>query len=341
MSKLLSEVSYRDLVSSIKKEIASGIVDVQKMVDQKRKATYWNIGALISSHILKGASRPGYGVRLYARIGEELNIHPRTISQMVQFYNNYPVKPVNKQLTFSHYAVLLRIKDKRKRLMFEKKTVTLNLTVEQLREILKQEAINLKNTDIVSCGKLKVVRGKLFTYRTKEIKNVHVLGIKIEIDLGFDISIDKPKATLIKLSRGKIIVSNKIKKEYILEIKKARPTQDLYTYVAYIERVIDADTIIAKIDCGFGVRIRQRLRFRGIDAPEMKTMAGEKAKAFVLERLKVLSFVVIKTYGSDKYDRYLADIFYFPKERDPHVVASEGKYLNQELLDQGLATVWK
>ena len=52
-----------------------------------------------------------------------------------------------------------------------------------------------------------------------------------------------------------------------------------------------------------------------------------------------------------KYDRYLSDIFYLPTLKlrqagsldigDPERTAAEGVFLNQELLDQGLATIWK
>ena len=52
--------------------------------------------------------------------------------------------------------------------------------------------------------------------------------------------------------------------------------------MAHVERVIDGDTILVEIDCGFNIRARQRLRLRGIDAPEMSTKAGERARVFVM-----------------------------------------------------------
>ena len=53
------------------------------------------------------------------------------------------------------------------------------------------------------------------------------------------------------------------------------------------------------------------------------------------------SFVIVRTHKSDKYDRYLADIFYLPGNNDPDTVTARGRYLNQEILDHGMAKVWE
>jgi len=46
---------------------------------------------------------------------------------------------------------------------------------------------------------------------------------------------------------------------------------------------------------------------------------------------------VLTTSKPDKYDRYLADLFYLEGEADPERVAELGNCLNQELIDRGLA----
>jgi endonuclease YncB( thermonuclease family) len=93
------------------------------------------------------------------------------------------------------------------------------------------------------------------------------------------------------------------------------------------------------IDLGFDLFIQQKLRLRGIDCPEIDTEEGVKAKKFVQARLNSCDFIVIKTYKDtfDKYDRYLADIFYLKDTEDAQQVAQAGNYLNQELLDDKLA----
>ena len=85
--------------------------------------------------------------------------------------------------------------------------------------------------------------------------------------------------------------------------------------------------------------LSQKLRLRGIDCPELDTEEGRRAKRFVESRLKGCDFIVVKTYKdrTDRFDRYLADVFYLPGAGDPSLVAREGTYLNQELLNEHLA----
>ena len=93
-------------------------------------------------------------------------------------------------------------------------------------------------------------------------------------------------------------------------------------------------------------------RLRGIDTPEMNTAAGRKTKRFVESTLGFASneqrfevapgggatsndkanSIIIHTSTSDKYDRYLADIFYNSTKKPRGL-----RYLNQELLDAGHA----
>ena len=64
----------------------------------------------------------------------------------------------------------------------------------------------------------------------------------------------------------------------------------MYEYRAQLIKVIDGDTIDAKIDLGFGISIEKRVRLVGIDAPEVRTLdideksRGKRAK----RRLKVI-----------------------------------------------------
>ena len=47
--------------------------------------------------------------------------------------------------------------------------------------------------------------------------------------------------------------------------------------------------------------------------------------------------LIKKTYSRDIYLRYLADVFYLPNNEDVNAVLKKGKYLNQKLIDDGLA----
>jgi len=114
-----------------------------------------------------------------------------------------------------------------------------------------------------------------------------------------------------------------------------------YTYPARVESVIDGDTLWVIVDCGGGIRTRQKLRLHLIDAPEQGTSAGEKAARFVRGVLRKNPGIVVRTHHYDKYARYLADVFYLPDSTNPLAIYAQGIYLNQQLIDKGLVRRWK
>ena len=116
-----------------------------------------------------------------------------------------------------------------------------------------------------------------------------------------------------------------------------------WSYVANLVDIIDGDTMWVTLDTGFGDFVDQKLRLRGIDTPELKTADGRRARDFVVNAIGADTGttppLVISTTKVDKYDRYLADVFYAPNGvTEPEVIARNGTYLNRELLDRGLAT---
>lgn len=118
-------------------------------------------------------------------------------------------------------------------------------------------------------------------------------------------------------------------------------------------RVIDGDTIDVdirkKYDLGFKMTVEgqtsQRLRLYGVDTPELRPrrgteeervaekVAARKAKDHVVEMIEGKK-VRIQTYKADNFGRYLADVWFeLPEGGEVH--------LNQDLLDRGLAEVYK
>ena len=125
-----------------------------------------------------------------------------------------------------------------------------------------------------------------------------------------------------------------------------RGKDPLHIYKAVVERAVDGDTLLVRIDLGFEVWVNQRIRFRGINTAEIikdgvKTGKApdraDQAKIFVEDRLKGIEFIVIKTYKTDMYGRYVADVFYHPTISKKEEVYEKGFFLNSELLAEGLA----
>jgi len=118
-----------------------------------------------------------------------------------------------------------------------------------------------------------------------------------------------------------------------------RPGEATYIYKAIVERVIDGDTLLLRIDLGFQVLKEQRVRLADIDTPSMDQPNGKEATKYVRDQLAKVDFIMIKTNKIDVYGRYVGHIFYSFKERDKGKIFTNGRYLNQELVNRGLAKV--
>lgn len=118
-----------------------------------------------------------------------------------------------------------------------------------------------------------------------------------------------------------------------------RPTDPKYLYKALVERVVDGDTLLLRIDLGFQVWKEQRIRLAGVDAPEIDTKDGQKAAALVNDLLAPLEVVVVKTHKIDIYGRYVGHIFYSSDERDVSDIFLKGVYLNQFLVEKNFIDV--
>lgn len=86
-----------------------------------------------------------------------------------------------------------------------------------------------------------------------------------------------------------------------------------YTYAAKLERIIDGDTAVLRIDLGFDVTTKQHVRFKGYNAPEMKkthATEGIRAKAELEMLLAGKQLVITTTQDFQQtFARYLADVY--------------------------------
>ena len=380
----LAKDSFSALVQRINKELKS----LEFLLRSNTLISYWRVGRYISEALLENKGRAGYGEHFYERLARRTPVSSRTLERTVQFYQAYPIPTDLSELGWSHFLYLLTIKDQSKRKLLEKKAISEGWNSEELlkhikalrqKEIqpkadLRQRRISSGLKPLAEIPQLSFTRGKLNCYRLLE-PELLPSGRESEllIDLGFRMRREFPESKALGLEAGDCIRlgtgSNSstsvspgtglaLNSKTSLNIEKISATlEELFTYVACVQKIIDADTLWALIDAGFGRLIQQKLRLRGIDCPELSTPEGQRAKRFVQERLKNLDFIIIKTYKDtvDKYDRYLVDLFYPPQkvwrtgppltlrrtglkdEKDPQKVLEEGIFLNQELLDKGLA----
>ena len=129
--------------------------------------------------------------------------------------------------------------------------------------------------------------------------------------------------------------------KYIYKIYNNKQIKmEKYNYRAKLVKVIDGDTIDAMIDVGFDIWIKKRIRYKGIDTWESRTRdleekkKGLAAKARNKELLESVSYKSgyfrIKSYGTGKYGRVLADIYIQDSDHN-HI------WVNKQLITEGHA----
>ncbi len=339
IDKVAKVASYTDLLRAVRGAVARGRERAADAVEREKVRTFWEIGRLIHAHILLHKDRADYGKQVIKRLSADLAMSETELYYMVEFARTYPIFRLTGKLPWGHHQALLRINDADQRKELAEQASRQNWSQKKLRrEIGKLKAAKqITTTDIPADELLIAKRGKLNTYKIV-IAELGPFKGKPVIDLGFS-NYHRPEGKF-PFHENEIVKWNSNAGARLPRSKKSGETpplqkafavtsNDLFTFQVYLDEVTDADTLWVLVDLGFGFTTKQQLRLRGIDAPEITTRDGQTAKRFVERQLKSASQVVITSTKSDKYDRYLADVFYTVKGKE--------KFLNNELLKRGLA----
>lgn len=300
--------------------------------------TYWNVGRACQESFAWDLKPTKRNADIIRRLAHDFKRPGRFFYEALKFYRFYPKCPET-GLSWSHYILLLKVEDAQKRLMLEQKALKLGINSKDFRaEVFRIHAPERKDA---LQSKILVARGRLYYYKVLCQENNNLSDGRILVDIGFGIEREAKSTTAESLHSGKIVRAVKEGEDYSVKIS-SHELDWLYTYKAVVKRTVDGDTLIVRINLGFRTWVTRRLRLRGIDCPEKTTGVGRRATLFVQKIFDASPFAVVKTYKDDKYGRMLADIFYDSKgEHEPEDVVKTGTFLNQELVDKGLAGIWR
>ena len=125
------------------------------------------------------------------------------------------------------------------------------------------------------------------------------------------------------------------------------------SYRAQCLNVVDGDTVDLFVDLGFKMYTKARFRLSRINTPELNSKdpvevaKAQAARAYVNAAIrgsigvsfdeKAWNLRIVPEKSADEYGRWLAEIYYMPDSVGRHDETS----LNQELLDQGFAVLYK
>lgn len=119
----------------------------------------------------------------------------------------------------------------------------------------------------------------------------------------------------------------------------------MFQYEAQVKRVVDGDTLEMLIDLGFGVKISQMVRMAHINTPDvLKSDAHgiiDPAKDFIYSRIPPGAVCVVNISRKEKWGRWLAEVYYLPGSVSRDEIARQGRQLNREMIDAGLAVAYE
>jgi len=327
------------------KRLVSEIVCLYEGARKVLIDAYWKTGQRIVEVEQAGAAKAAYGANLLQDLSRDLSqrcgpgFSVDNLQKMRRFYLTYPKYAAPRKLTWTQYVELLPLTDPKKRALLETRAIQEGLKSRDIRKLVQAEA---GSGEPFQPRRLKSVREsvallpvpKIGRFDTYQLKDPHETAWPDKNVLLFDHGFKSYRGLKPRehpgLKTGDIVTwtGGKLLK------KKGLTAKDLYTYKAYLEKVIDADTYWVALDIGLDEIGRQKLRLQGIDCPEIKTPEGKAAKKFVESVLRGVPYLTVLSHKNDKYDRYEADVFF----KD-----AQGKeiYLNNLLLEAGHAVRMK
>ena len=328
--------TYQKLRTDVSSTLERGQELARKAVERVRVQTYWEVGACLNA-FLETTDRV-YGDQTLKRLADDIGMDHRRLYEMADF--NLKINKVQTSgiLTWSHFALLIRVSDNTLRMTYLEAAEANKWSVRQLTQQINDGALAalplLTETPPQEMPRLQAKRGEPGIHRL-----IDKPGVGPVVDLGFRVYEDLSDHEASGLQIESLVQAEKTKRgTYSIVPYPGR--RQIYSYAATIASIIDADTLWVTIHCGFGTFCDQKVRLRGIDSSELKTPAGVRARDYVVQILADVDKIVVTTTKLDLYDRYLSDIFYLPGESDVHRIAREGSYLNRELIETGHARPW-
>ena len=141
MTKLITKEEV--VINEVKRIIEESKRKVVSYVNTTLLFTYWNIGKLIVEY-QGGLERAKYGDKLIERLSIELTeeygsgYNKTNLKVMRQFYECFPIgQTLSDQLSWSHYQLIIRVKNPDARDYYINEVITRQLSVRELERLIK------------------------------------------------------------------------------------------------------------------------------------------------------------------------------------------------------------
>jgi endonuclease YncB( thermonuclease family) len=312
--------------AELRRRVEAALLVGQRKIEEARVRTYWETGRLIDQHLLLHKERADYGAQVVPKLARDLGVSDTVLYRCLRFARAFPILAARPELSWAHYRALLQIPDQARRREIAAKAARHGWTSRELETRLRPVELigqgdGHVSTDVSTPKPLTPKRGVVGIYR------IVPSGDGLAVDLGFTSYLDLTGAQADGLSAGDLVrlaAGGKVTRAD--DATKA----DLYTYRAEVLRVVDGDTLWLKVYLRERHWLKEKLRLRGVDCPELDTPEGRAAGRFVETLVSRTTSLTITTTKPDKWDRYLSDV---------HLELESGEtvFLNNLLLENGRA----
>jgi predicted nuclease of restriction endonuclease-like (RecB) superfamily len=130
---------YNNLLNDIKSILQKGLTKAYKAVDNLKVQTYWQIGERIVREELD-QKRADYGKNIIALLAPETGMDEQTLRHIIKFYRTYSIfSAVRRELSWTHYRVLMYIVNKEEILFYETQTVINSWSTRELEKRIRNK----------------------------------------------------------------------------------------------------------------------------------------------------------------------------------------------------------
>jgi len=274
----------------------------QQQIEEIKIRSYWEAGRLIHRHILKHEKRAGYGKQVIRKLAEALELGENLLYRMLRFYQAFPILATWPELTWSHYRLLSQVTDAKERHELGAQAAAQKWTARELEDRIRESASTAARTISADTGDnsgtkirlLEPTQGKIGIYKIVETHD------GLAVDLGFTSYEDLDPRQVKERQADELVTFSASGR--MLPAKHATQN-DLYTHQARCLRVVDGDTFWAQIWLTERLWLKEKVRLRGLDSPELDTAEGRAAKRVVEMQFKKAANVLITKTKPDKWDR--------------------------------------
>ncbi len=168
---LIEKNSYQNILNEIISIVEKSKNQLVIQANSALTLTFWHIGNLIKTEVLKN-ERAEYGKQIIVTLSRDLEkrfgrtFNEKNLRRMIQFAQRFPepeiVVTLSRQLSWSHFLVLLPLKTDKERLFYGKLVAENNFGVRELRkQISKKVFERTQNADIQISDSKTIEKGIL------------------------------------------------------------------------------------------------------------------------------------------------------------------------------------